>query len=428
MSHELTRLTSSLCNTPLLVTEDYLQTVMEILRVRNEGGGINLAVTDKLNPQKRSLQYFPDMKLGVVDIHGGITDIPYYGLCGETGVSHQSIREEVEQLIAEGAKVIVLDQDSNGGIAHMAFESASYIRNLADDNEVKLISYISAKSFSASYVYSAVAHEVIINPSAEAGSIGVKATLRNINGYMKNLGIEDVYITAGDGKVPFDSEGNFTEDFLSEIKDSVLETYQQFVGHVAMWRGMEPDKVKAIGAKTYSAQKSINNGLVDKIMTLKEFESYLYEITTGEEMSNPVTNLFNRKTKDTNMSLEQVAELEASLQKLTADYNSAVETLSTTQNELAVALQKLADLEKAQKEAKEADRKSKLEAAVGTTLAATLMQSLSSLSDEAFETTLSALSKVSDDLDDAEQGSKGVETSAQESLTAIRLKEKYQSK
>lgn len=393
MSHELLRLTTKICNTPLMVSETYLDKVMQILEERN-ASGIELAVADKLQPNKRYLQYFPETKMGIVDIHGGISDIPYYGMCGEEGVSHQSIREEVQQLIEAGAKTIVLDQDSNGGLAHMSFESANYIRELADANDVKLISYISGSSFSASYVYTAVAHEVIANPSAEAGSIGVRVQLRNTNGYMKRMGIEDTYVTAGEGKVPFDSEGKFTDEFLAEIKESVLEIYDQFTDHVAMWRGKDKKEITSLGAKTFNTKKSLANGLVDKVMTLEDFKSYLEEITLGEEMPNPVTNLFKSKSKDTEMSKEDMAllsTLQLEVEKFKLENASLSTKIPQLEADLADALAALAQVEKEKVEAKVAKRKSELAAVIGDAKAETESAKLADLSDEAFASVVDML-------------------------------------
>jgi ClpP class serine protease len=417
-----------------MITETYLDKVLEILRERNNGI-TELAVSETLSPKNRSIQYFADQSLGVVDIHGAITDIPYYGMCGEKGVSHQSIREEVTQLIEAGAKTIVLDQDSHGGAAHMAFESANYIRNLADDNDVKLIAYVSGNSFSASYVYTAVAHEVIVNPTAETGSVGVRVQLRNMNGYMKRLGIEDVYITAGEGKVPFDSEGNFEQSFLDDIKESVLEMYDQFVDHVTMWRGMTPAQVRAMGAKTYSSKRSLDNGLIDSVMTLQEFKNYI----TNEQvtMTNPITNLFNKSktTKETQeMSLDKErleaygAELTATLkaefaselkveltkakEQFEAQYAAREQELSA---ELSAVKEALAEVEKQKAEAKQAARIKELSVSLGDEKAAKLAATLSELDDAKFAEAVEVFTSAKKDKDAeflAEHGDLGDEVEA----------------
>jgi len=415
-----------------MVDEAYLDKVMQILEDRNLMKS-NLAVVDKIAPRKRQLQYFADNQVGVVDIHGGITDIPYQAMCEEEGVSHQSIREEVAQLIKAGAKTIVLDQDSGGGLAHMSFESANYIRNLADENDVKLISYISGSSFSASYVYTAVAHEVISNPSAEAGSIGVRVQLRNASGYMKNLGIEDVYITAGEGKVPFDSEGKFTDEFLAEVKDGVLEIYDQFTDHVAMWRGLNKGAVEALGAKTFSTKKALSNGLVDKVMTLEEFKSYLEKTTSGEEMSNPISKLLSQNKKDTEMSKEDMAllsTLQLQVEEFQLTNQSLVSKTTSLEAELNTALEALKEVAKEKAEAKTANRKATLAAIVGDVQAEAKAVKMADLSDEAFADMVEMLQSMSTEADksvlNTELGDEGQEVVADpvDAVTAYREKTK----
>lgn len=450
MSHELLKLTSKLCNTPHLVTEEYLDKVFSILEQRNQGSVLGV-VSDSQQPRKRSLQYFPESSLGVIDIHGAISDVPYYGMCGEDGVSHQSIREEMKALADAGARVVVMDSDTNGGLAHMAFESANYVRDIADEYGIHLISYVSHKSFSAGYVYSAVAHEIITNPSSEVGSIGVMMKLRNVNGAMKNMGVQDVYVTAGDNKVPFDKNGYFTPEFLSEVEEGVLELYDQFTGHVAMWRGLEQPAVIALGANSYTAKKALANGLVDKQMTLEEFKSYLDELTTGNKMSSPTASLF--KPKATQLSKEaempnQNVDLQAALTAAQADFTAQLEardqanaaSFASMKVELEAAQAALSLVAKEKEDAKQATRLAKLTDVYGTEKAAQLAAEFAALGDASFDLTIGILAAREVENETAlqtETGSEGVvvvqgeeELSREELLKqeAERKKAKYTKK
>ena len=46
---------------------------------------------------------------------------PHYSLSGGEALSHQMVREQMKSLVESGAKVVVMDMDTPGGIAHMAF-------------------------------------------------------------------------------------------------------------------------------------------------------------------------------------------------------------------------------------------------------------------------------------------------------------------
>lgn len=393
MSRELLRLSGLIYDTPHLVTEDYLDKVSSYIEARNSGA--ELTVVDLVKEEPRKAEYFKDKSLGVIEFNGAITDVPHYSLSGGEALSHQMVREQMKSLVESGAKVVVMDMDTPGGIAHMAFESARYIRDLADDNDVKLISYVSSKSFSAGMVYSAVAHEIISNPSAEVGSIGVRVKLRNMNGALKNMGVEDVYITAGENKVPFDSDGNFTEEYKQEVKESVLELYDEFTDHVAMYRGMSKEDVIKLGANSFSSKKALTNGLVDKVMTLEDFKSYLEEITVGDKMASPVTNVLKSKQKGKEMSHEDKdASLSVELEAALADAKVLWEEeknkeLSVVTEELNSLKSQLQELTSSQETAKQASRLAQLSAVLGDEVAADKMKTLSKVDDEVFSTLLS---------------------------------------
>ena len=441
MSEESFKLDMKLCNIPLMVSMEALDGFVQEVSAYKE-----LVVSELFSPPDRSPTYFEDAKLGIVEISGGILDAyPYPWV-----TTHQAIREEVAQLISEGAKTILLEQDSGGGMAHMTFESANYIRNLADDNGVKIISYVAGNSQSASYAYSAVAHEVIASPSAEVGSVGVRVKLMNASKMYKNMGIEELYITAGEGKVPVDENGEFTQAFKDEMKASVVATYQDFKGHVGMWRGMEDSQVEALGAKTYSAKAALENGLIDKIMTLEELKSYLETETSNNKRKsnmNVLTSLLKTTPrKETAMSDTQVdvqaqlASLKEEMATQMAAFQAASEAkLAKEQAEKAELKAALEAIQKEKQEAKAAERLAELSALFGDTEAPALNASLASLDDAAFAAvvkTFEAKSEKKDAEMTAEIGEEGkvvVTSSAAtvEELNAAqqeRLKNKYSKK
>jgi len=435
MAHNLVRLMTKVCNKPQLITEDYFDKALSILENRLSNNKELVLVNKSINPREQRLKYDKERKLGIIDIDGALTAVPYYGICGDEGTSHLSIRQQVEQLIDSGAKTIVLDQSSPGGEASYTFETATYIRNLADQNDVKLISYISELSASASYAYSAVSHEVVANPSADAGSIGVLVRLRNSNGYMRNLGIEDIYITAGDGKVPFDSEGKFTQEFLNEVQDSVLELYEEFTSHVSKWRNLEKEKVIALGAKVFSAKKAMEHGLVDSIMELEEFTSYLNTITNGENMTSLTSVLFKEKDKK-EMATPDVLELQTQLEKLQTNLQAEIEKFTSQLQARDTAIENLQNLlaqkEEAEAAAKKAVRLTKLASVVGEAEAVELNDTFAELSDTAFDKVFSTLETKYKAIDanlEAEIGDEGEPqtpvTQSYEEAVAERAKKQY---
>lgn len=429
MAHKLIRLTEKLYNQPQLMTHTAFDAVVDYLENRNlEEVEINPSMAlggPRYKNSIEELSYNPDTKVGFLTVDGPLTYVPHYALCQGEASSYQRLLSDFGTMVAAGAKVVVIDADSPGGQAYGMMESASELRNIADKNGVKLITYADGLIASAMYGIAATSHEIIINPEGEAGSIGVVVSLANNSEKEKKAGVKRTYITAGDGKVPFDDDGEFTQEFKNDIQAKVDSLYDKFTKHVSQYRELSQEQVISYGARVYEADEALEKGLVDKVMTRLEFSNYLADIVEGKSESMALTNLKTNKPKDKSMSDQKVAELETSLSNLKTEFETTAETLKQTQSELSAALEKIASLEKEKVEAATVARKQKLERAVGSEKAGTLLTSLASLSDEAFETTLSALSASVDKSDDNEVGSKGAETTSTESLTAKKLAAKY---
>ena len=345
MPHKLLRLTEKLYNTPHLITTSSFDRVIGYLEDRNSGV-FEMAVKDVGVSKERYLSYNPDTQIGYISMDGPLTYIEYEGLCGgHSGPSYQAIRDESTQLLEAGAKVIVLDQSSPGGEAYMAFETARYVREQADKYGAKIIAYVDGLSASASYAFSAVADEIIMNPMAEVGSVGVVVKLRNVNKAMKEMGIEDTYVYAGKSKIPFDSEGNFSEETLSDIQRKVDILYEEFVSHVAQFRNISKEVVINTEAKTFLANDAIALGLADKQMTLEEFSNYLADIVErGDNM--PIKNILGFKTKEDPLKMaEQDGDFAAQIESLKeqhsvelASFKEQLETLQAAFEEQGSAL------------------------------------------------------------------------------------------
>lgn len=403
MSHKLIRLTEKLYNTPHLITDSSIDRIVGYLEDRNSGV-FEMAVKDSGKSKSRELSYNPDTKIGYISMDGPLTYIEYEGLCGPSGPSYQAIRDEATQLLKSGAKTIVLDQSSPGGEAYMAFETARYLREQADNYGAKIIAYVDGLSASASYAFSVVADEIIMNPMAEVGSVGVVVKLRNTNKAMKEMGIEDTYVYAGKSKIPFDSEGNFSEETLSDIQRKVDILYEEFVSHVAQFRNIDVQSVIATEAKTFLANDAIALGLADKQMTLAEFSNYLADIVeNGEDM--PIKQILGFKSKEESKKMTDttnITEMQAAMSELQATLGAKEEMLAGYVEQMAAMTSQLQEketllaaavtkAEEAQavseatkKEMKLKDRIAQLSNAMPAAAAATMAASLEALDDTAF--------------------------------------------
>ena len=387
-----------------MVLESQLDNIIGYLESRD----VELAIS-KENTKRANLPSIAE-RTAMIPISGSLSyEKTWMGaLCGMT--SYQQLVEDVEEMLELGAKTIVLDQNSGGGECFGCFETANTIKQRCSAAGAKLIAYVDGMSASASYALSCVADEVIMNPMSEAGSIGVLVRLTNPNEAQKKAGYEVTYITSADSKVPFDGKGKFKQDFLEDIQAKVDKLHTEFVSHVATHRNISAESINGMQAKVFDADKALELGLADKVMTHEQFFEYLAEL----EDSNTDMNfkLFKPKAKaaaeaNTTEELEamKLAELqaemdsklselsashEASVAQFTANLAEAQATLQAKEAELTAALAKLEEIENAKAEAVAQDKMARLSAVYGDEEAKEMFADLSALPDAAFDRLVNA--------------------------------------
>lgn len=356
-SHGLLRLSEKIFNTPQFMTQDTFEQLSSYIIDRNTGvlaWQVNIDEQAKesksqqedsnegkilaLNPLKANsfkrpdfsqypedqrdrayqeylnfIQYDPAMKLGVLNVEGTTVyrSTPFEAMCGMT--SYQRLERTIKAQLAEGAETVLLYVDSGGGEAYGMIESASNLRKLADEAGAKIVAYVDGTSGSAAYGLTAVAHEVIANPSSRVGSIGVVVSLMNNSKQLEKDGLERIYLYKGDNKVALDKEGNFSESFLASIDEMITESYQDFTNHVASHRGISQQSVIDTQASVYSATKALEVGLVDKLMERSEFFSeYLVQVAGGANSNNNlykmVAETIPTNEVKTNMDIDDIKQ------------------------------------------------------------------------------------------------------------------------
>lgn len=276
MAHQLIRLTEKLYNTPHLISPHSFDNVLEYLEKRNNG---ELAIRQDEIFSRPEMQFVEETNVAVIPVTGSLTyeETMFGAMCGLS--SYQGIVSQMKEAVKLGAKTVVLDVDSGGGEAYGAFETAKDLRRIADDNDIVMLAYVDGVSASAAYALSVAADMVVANPMAEVGSIGVLVRLMSMSKEEKE---RTSYIFAGDNKIPFNAEGEFTTTFLDGIQHKVNVLYENFVEHVVDMKGVDEQVVRDTQASTFMADEALNIGLVDAVLTREEFFTFLAKIVNKE--------------------------------------------------------------------------------------------------------------------------------------------------
>jgi signal peptide peptidase SppA len=410
----LVRLTNSIVNKPQLMEATALTDIVELLLDRNNGK-VALAVDGGRERNARELGYDASVGVGYLSVDGPLTYLEYEPMCGEAPTSYQRLTQEFKALVSAGASTIVLDVDSPGGEAYACFETAKHLRTMANDAGVKVLAYVDGMCASAAYGLACIADEIIVNPMAEVGSIGVVVGLANTSEAEKKMGIKRTYVHAGASKIPFDADGNFTESFLSGLQETVDGLYLQFTSHVAEARNLSQEVVAGTEARMFSADKAIELGLADKTMTVAEFHNYLADLTEGKtampisptlrgtqnmsqlaDLQAQVATLLANAEASTAANLSAVAVAEAAATLAAAETATLVAELATFKEAAALAL---AASEAAAAQLVADARKASLSAVVGDEKATSLFASLSVLDDASFAGVVEAFATANKALD-----------------------------
>ena len=402
MAHELARFRSKLFDTPLLVDSKSFESILNYVDKRCEG---TIDVSKKEADSEFSMYstlHYAESNLGVIHISGPLTNksTGWEALCG--GTSYESIKEDFEALAEAGVKTVAFMAESGGGEAYGMMDTGNYLRKLADENGIRIISYVDGLAASACYGLIAISDEIISNKSSEIGSVGVLIRLMNDSKSLEMKGYERSFISAGKEKIPYAEDGSFRKEFLDDLQYKVDALYTDFTEYVAEHRNLSVEAVRNTQANTFLADDAVALGLADKVMTQEDFYSYLsgqaQNNKEGSSMSNRIFKFSKTNTEET-PDMSQLADLQSQLtaaNEQLAEFASVKEALTLLQTSitekdaaLAQALADVAQMKEAAVETKLAGRKASLAAVMSADKLEAVSASLSSLDDSAFETVLS---------------------------------------
>ena len=447
---------SSTFNKPQLITVEDFQPIADFLSNPERVKELSLGKKEKVN--KLTLEDFnndnheynrylmqdagvnPDTLVGKLRIEGVLVyrSGEMDAHCVEL-TSYEKLKNTFELQVNLGMKTCILYVDSGGGQAHSCFSTAQYVRQLATEKGVKLVTYVDGSACSAAYCWASIADEVIAHEQSSVGSIGVLIQLYNDSKMLENIGIERSFVFAGGNKIPYDKNGEFTNDFIDRLQRSVNRTYSMFVKHVSEMRNLSEESVMQTNASVFDADEALFLGLIDKIMTLEEFDNYVLDMTSNKstgysqyltDVSPVEEQSLNNNHKETVTMTDktvkeavlenvveqveqasvapvqdsQLADLQEKLTTLSADFSAkqeAFELLASEKGEIEKQLasaqeqvkQLTSQLDAIKLSQVEADRKAKLENVLGTEndQVATLLSTTMALDDVAFGAIVSAL-------------------------------------
>lgn len=166
----------------------------------------------------------------------------------------------------KGIAAVALAINSPGGSAVQSALIARRIRDLAEEKNVKVFSFVEDVAASGGYWLAIAGDEIYADQSSIVGSLGVLATGFGFVEAMKKVGVERRVYTAGRNKMlldPFQPEMKEGVERLKEIQADVHDAFKSFVRERRGGRLKQGEDDELFSGAFWSARRGLELGLID---------------------------------------------------------------------------------------------------------------------------------------------------------------------
>ena len=280
--------------TPWLITEQGLQTILTIVNDRISNGRLSdeeiQARLELPGSQGSSLNINGSTNgknIGVIPLAG-----PLFGranllteMSGATSL--EMFRNDFRTMMADpNVHAIILDVDSPGGTSELVQEVGDEI--FAARGEKPIYALANGTAGSAAYWLASQAEHFSVTPSGMVGSIGAYTVHEDQSGMDEQQGKQYTFISAGE----FKTEGNPHEPLSEEgraYRQEIIDgLYADFVSAVSQGRNVTAEKVKSDfgGGRMLTSKAALASGMVDGISTMEGLVAQIGNRPTMVTISN----------------------------------------------------------------------------------------------------------------------------------------------
>ena len=200
----------------------------------------------------------------VVDLQGAIGA----GMRPGRGLSARGIDKAlVKAFKNKNAKAVVLAINSPGGSPAQARMISDRIRHLSLEKQVPVLSYIEDVGASGGYMIAVAGEEILADPYAIVGSIGVISAGFGFQDAIAKLGVERRVNTAGTNKMRLDPFQEQKDEDREKLKALLDDTHQLFIEMVKDRRGdrITGDPERVFSGDFFLAAEAKELGLIDEV-------------------------------------------------------------------------------------------------------------------------------------------------------------------
>lgn len=201
----------------------------------------------------------------------------WYGCCNTDDITAAVNAAAADSDIAN----ILLWVNSPGGMVTGTPELADAI--FAARSSKRVIAFADPLAASAAYWAASQAHEVVVTPSGDVGSVGVFMLHLDWSKYLSEAGIQPTFIHAGEFKVEGNPYEPLTDEARARFQKECDAIYASFIAAIARGRAIKPAQVREGFGKgrTMMSAEAKTAGMVDRIAVLPDLLARLGVSATG---------------------------------------------------------------------------------------------------------------------------------------------------
>lgn len=221
-------------------------------------------------------------KVAIIPIQGALSkDGPSW-----FGSNYDTISNAAETAAADASvKRVVLLVDSPGGNSTGLPEAAASITALAKVKPVTAM--VEGMAASAAYWLASQANDVLLTPSGEVGSVGVRMMHVDISQALENDGIKVTELSAGQYKTEWSPFHPLTDEAKEDMQGRLSDLHNEFVGAVAAGRGARASQDMRDNnfgeGRMFMGPKALTHGLVDQLISSRAFQKSIIPVPDPED-------------------------------------------------------------------------------------------------------------------------------------------------
>ena len=221
----------------------------------------------KLSRAVRRLPFVPDAKptVALVRLEGVISS----GARAGRGLSAQGCDKALRKAFASAPKAVVIAVNSPGGAPAQSRMIHDRVRGLAVKHEVPVLAYAEDVAASGGYMIALAGDEILADPFAVIGSVGVIAASFGFTEAIGKLGIERRVHAAGENKSQLDPFRPEDPEDVARLEDLLDKTHTLFRAMVEDRRAGKLASEDLLDGRYWLAGDAVALGLIDGVGDLR---------------------------------------------------------------------------------------------------------------------------------------------------------------